>query len=251
MTDDRFNFWKQVDTSPRFYRRCDCGNYKSHSFDCKFYTEWEAERQNQCLAQNGDGGRCSNLVGPGWPFCDRFHERSAMFAVKRYLVDDSKSHSFYGNLPDDVRALLVFIDSAQIFLDNDEKRLLLKHLDVSLPKPEVIYLKAGPKYTPEEPRRCSLYRHYDVDGILIYVGISVDPETRTKTHEVQSPWWRFVANSDLDWFDSQIDAATAERRAITDERPIFNKAGASPERDPRVVEYLIANKAFDLLRAAA
>jgi len=76
---------------------------------------------------------------------------------------------------------------------------------------------------PLDERRCALYRHYDGDGRLLYVGIAISLHTRTAQHIDKSPWIRWVALSEAEWYVSKAAALKAERIAIQTERPIFNK----------------------------
>ena len=240
------SFWHNTDTPSRFIRVCTCKRSgDQHDFTCHYRTEWEKERGG-CLARSGNGNRCNELVGREFPFCDRFHREQALTAFAEYLAYASRLNPRYSGLPENVRATVTFIDRALLCpLDDAEMKKLGRHLGIHAPVIE------KPDRSLRVVRRCSLYRHYDDEGLLLYVGISVDPAVRMKQHESSSPWWRFVAESDIDWYLTETDAAQAERRAIIDEAPIFNKAGATPERDPRAIRYLVDHEALDLLRAAA
>jgi hypothetical protein len=77
-----------------------------------------------------------------------------------------------------------------------------------------------------------LYRHFDAEGVLLYVGISIDVGRRTGDHAKHSAWFDRVARIDVETFDSRDAAIDAERRAIINECPLFNvhhngKAAAS------------------------
>ncbi len=71
-------------------------------------------------------------------------------------------------------------------------------------------------------RRCLLYRHYDEDGVLLYVGIARDPSHRTLQHIDASRWVAFAVRMDGVWYASRAAAEAAESDAIRDEHPIFN-----------------------------
>lgn len=75
-----------------------------------------------------------------------------------------------------------------------------------------------------ELRDCptALYRHYDARGELLYIGISNSPENRAKLHSFESPWWKHVADSRIEWFTNRPTALLAEADAIAAESPIFN-----------------------------
>lgn len=73
-------------------------------------------------------------------------------------------------------------------------------------------------------RKTALYRHYDAEGELLYVGITVDPEKRFKVHARDSHWTDRAVSFTGEWFDSWQAAKIAETLAIRHERPLFNKA---------------------------
>lgn len=70
--------------------------------------------------------------------------------------------------------------------------------------------------------RTALYRLYDVDDQLLYIGISVNPTTRWSMHAGEKTWWPLVARKDLAWLDNRDDAERAEACAIIKERPRYN-----------------------------
>jgi hypothetical protein len=75
----------------------------------------------------------------------------------------------------------------------------------------------------ETPERTALYRHFDADRNLLYVGISVNPESRWKSHLYSlAEWPRFAALRTDEWFDTRAAAEAAEVAAIKAERPRFN-----------------------------
>lgn len=71
-------------------------------------------------------------------------------------------------------------------------------------------------------RPTSLYRHFAVDGTLLYVGISLSWPARTRAHRQQSQWFQEVARVEIEQFPSREAAIDAERAAILSERPKFN-----------------------------
>ncbi|MAM60881.1 hypothetical protein [Maritimibacter sp. UBA3975] len=71
-----------------------------------------------------------------------------------------------------------------------------------------------------------LYRHFDKDGDLLYVGISLSAIDRSKQHKNGSDWWQEVASITVENFASRAAAERAERRAISSERPIHNRMHA-------------------------
>jgi len=81
--------------------------------------------------------------------------------------------------------------------------------------------------------RTALYRHWDVDGNLLYVGISLSAVHRLTQHKRDSHWHDQIANMTIEWFETREEALEAERTAIQLERPIFNKMHkAANDNDP-------------------
>lgn len=78
--------------------------------------------------------------------------------------------------------------------------------------------------------RTALYRLYGLEGLL-YVGISVAPLTRVRTHLREQPWGCEVIGIRIDY---PPDAEAAEREAVFTERPehnvVFN--GRNPPAPP-------------------
>lgn len=69
---------------------------------------------------------------------------------------------------------------------------------------------------------CCLYRYFDIDGVLLYVGIAADVEKRDKAHESKSPWHARVETLKYRSYPSRAEAAAREREAIRTENPLFN-----------------------------
>lgn len=75
---------------------------------------------------------------------------------------------------------------------------------------------------PHADGRCSLYRHYDAFGRLLYVGISLSAVERLARHRVESHWVSHIARIEITAYGSRNDAVLAERRAIMRESPAHN-----------------------------
>lgn len=80
--------------------------------------------------------------------------------------------------------------------------------------------------------RTALYRAFDVDDALLYVGITDGIDVRFKAHQKQSEWWPLMVRRDIEWFDTRRAALRAEATAISDENPRFNKASGYIEYEP-------------------
>lgn len=70
----------------------------------------------------------------------------------------------------------------------------------------------------------ALYRYYDADGRLLYVGISYNPISRQSQHSSSSAWYRECDRMTAQWFATRFEALEAEAKAIRLENPIHNKA---------------------------
>jgi hypothetical protein len=68
----------------------------------------------------------------------------------------------------------------------------------------------------------ALYRHFDKDGKLLYVGISLSPTYRLSQHRDASRWFPRIASIKIEWLPSRDAALDAECDAIKAEDPEFN-----------------------------
>ena len=68
----------------------------------------------------------------------------------------------------------------------------------------------------------TLYRHFDENGVLLYVGISRKLLARIYNHEIRSPWFHLVHNIRTTHFPSAELAESAEAVAIATEFPLHN-----------------------------
>lgn len=75
----------------------------------------------------------------------------------------------------------------------------------------------------------ALYRCFNAEGVLLYIGISRDFGTRWKNEAREFDWWPQVKSQTVYWHDSRTEAEDAERDAIKAERPRHNKQHAVPE----------------------
>jgi predicted GIY-YIG superfamily endonuclease len=72
----------------------------------------------------------------------------------------------------------------------------------------------------------ALYRFYNAQGRLLYVGIAWNPRKRFEQHSKKQTWWREVAMSEteIEWYPMRKLAKKAETVAIKTENPLYNKA---------------------------
>jgi hypothetical protein len=97
-----------------------------------------------------------------------------------------------------------------------------------------------------EQRRCALYRHYDVYDTLLYIGISETPVDRTYNHARSSQWVHYADRAEAQWFGTRALAEDAERYAIQDELPVFNRQHAVGDVDQRIADYLHGREVTEL-----
>lgn len=97
----------------------------------------------------------------------------------------------------------------------------------------------------------ALYRWYDAQDRLIYVGISGSLGRRQDSHAKRSSWEQFAVRSIIERYPTREDAEYGERIAIVREHPIFNHVhNDTPEARQRLVAYLIEHGRTDLLAPA-
>lgn len=71
-------------------------------------------------------------------------------------------------------------------------------------------------------RPTAIYRLYSTDGVLLYIGKSVNPSFRWERHAEHDPWWAEVARKTLEWFDKSQAATNSYRKAVRVESPARN-----------------------------
>src|SRR6266478_2865693 len=76
--------------------------------------------------------------------------------------------------------------------------------------------------------RTALYRHFDKNGNLLYVGVSLNAIERTISHRDKSHWHQDIARIEIEWLHSRSAAYYAEKKAIQSEHPRYNNRDASP-----------------------
>ena len=70
--------------------------------------------------------------------------------------------------------------------------------------------------------KTELYRHYDKNGRLLYVGISNCAVSRADSHSDKAEWFGDATKMTVEQFDSREAASAAEASAVINERPAFN-----------------------------
>lgn len=70
----------------------------------------------------------------------------------------------------------------------------------------------------------TVYRFFDKQDRLLYVGITNRGTQRIKAHAKVQSWWIQVKTATFVHYESRLAAQIAEAEAIRDERPQYNKA---------------------------
>lgn len=73
----------------------------------------------------------------------------------------------------------------------------------------------------------TLYRYYDADGNLLYVGITDSISRRAHQHHKNAQWHEHAVRAELEHFRNREDALQAESIAIREEEPLYNIAGSN------------------------
>lgn len=76
----------------------------------------------------------------------------------------------------------------------------------------------------------TLYRFFNSESELLYIGITCQPGLRFKQHRRDKSWWHEVARIELEQFASRAELVEAEQRAVPAENPKYN----IQLREPRV-----------------
>ncbi|MFF7335416.1 DUF6225 family protein [Streptomyces sp. NPDC008150] len=65
----------------------------------------------------------------------------------------------------------------------------------------------------------ALYRLYDADDNLLYLGISFNPDVRWEQHRNDKHWAHQVARRTVEWYPTRVKALAAEEAATAAEKP--------------------------------
>lgn len=84
----------------------------------------------------------------------------------------------------------------------------------------------------------ALYRFFDAEGELLYVGITMNPAARWPKHRGGKPWWAEVTDITLETFQARAEALAAERQAIKTEHPRYNIMLAERVHVPTAATYI-------------
>lgn len=68
-----------------------------------------------------------------------------------------------------------------------------------------------------------VYRLFDADGRLLYIGATYHVPARLKAHRYNTPWFSEVASVEYQTFPNRRAAFAAEAKAIHAEDPLYNR----------------------------
>lgn len=91
----------------------------------------------------------------------------------------------------------------------------------------------------KDVNKTALYRYFNSDDALLYVGISSRLTDRVKRHSIGSDFFSQSVRMTIEWFDTRDEAIDAEIIAIKSEEPIFNvthntRKTSDPEEEPKI-----------------
>ena len=70
-----------------------------------------------------------------------------------------------------------------------------------------------------------VYRFYNANDVLLYVGSTSSLRKRIHEHYRDNPWFRWVARGEWEHCETRAKASEIEMEAIREERPKYNKLG--------------------------
>lgn len=82
-----------------------------------------------------------------------------------------------------------------------------------------------------------LYRHFNAENELLYVGISINAPNRQSQHKHASRWFKEVTRIEIESYEYREQALQIERNAIETEKPKYNIQHQVEE--PRVKDYSV------------
>lgn len=78
----------------------------------------------------------------------------------------------------------------------------------------------------------TLYRFFSSDDVLLYVGRTINPRTRLRTHARSKDWYEDAVRIEMERFPDIESLALAEIEAIKKERPVHNLQHNSRRKKP-------------------
>lgn len=88
-----------------------------------------------------------------------------------------------------------------------------------------------------------LYRHFDANNRLLYVGVTSDPELREQCHK-RGAWGGQISKTVVEECQDRESALKAERDVIAVENPVFN-VNKRPPGSPQAPLNTFRKRSFD------
>lgn len=96
---------------------------------------------------------------------------------------------------------------------------------------------------------CQLYRHFGDCEELLYIGISLSTANRLAQHKNQSGWFHLIKNVTIENFSTRELAIAAEKKAIIEEHPKYNKVH-NKRSDIEIARLVIAKAVAEGIKGA-
>jgi len=123
---------------------------------------------------------------------------------------------------DDAKYLLRKYGGDPLALTRQEAFWVIKQLESDYNPDAVEYQEPRPSNV-YEPEPQVLYRMYNADNVLLYVGVSKNALARMDQHEAAKPWFTEVALVKFEHHANRESVLEAERLAILTEQPRHNQ----------------------------
>ena len=85
--------------------------------------------------------------------------------------------------------------------------------------------------------KTTLYRHFNANGKLLYVGISLSALQRLSQHADHSDWYNKISRVEMEHFPDRPSAMAAEKKAVISEGPLHNIHYKKTPNKTRYQEY--------------
>lgn len=82
-------------------------------------------------------------------------------------------------------------------------------------------------------QRTALYRLYDANDVLLYIGITWSPNWRMKGHLLDKEWMHLVARRTVEWYPDRPSALAAEAAATAAEKPLHDSSWRHTNRNDK------------------
>ena len=102
--------------------------------------------------------------------------------------------------------------------------------------------------TPAPGDSYALYRHFDAEDRLLYIGISGSLRIREGIHRSTSMWRSLLAYRTVESYETAAEVMKAERAAIVAEQPLFNVRHNTRGTEARLRAYLEETGHADWMR---